>query len=982
MSIPEGLEEAATAAASLGLSEAQVRRRLDLLQLSPTERTLLRHEMTRVRAGGEGDFVRRAQFRLTGIPELENLFEQGAGPHRSDRCHQHYLRSVLESPIDWDYVLDRLRIGLVLHRLHIAPHGFLIAQGLFMSDLAARLIERPQVPVAESVESVISIVKTVLLDAQLALEAYVLRTRQHAGWDAPPAPRAAAASQLGQPPPTGTPTLTRLDAHGDGSRRRDALQLDRENLAPLSRSSAVLRDCCPLVLEEFESFLSASSEVWGGLRPDTVALLRNHTDEYWARLGSGTFDAPHVASNLRVGVMLERFDLSCEFYLSGLARQLSVLIRQACRRDADVARLVPVLLRAVMFDVSYAVDAYLDARSEAALHSQRIADELAGDLKTGVAVIDAAKRLEAANRTMLDLVGIDEGLLHRIDFSQLLPVEGLEGDLRRVLGEEAQRTSRKGSLRGKDVSVSLMRLSASPARKGERRKVAVLVEELEVVRKWVDPLERDSRSFEALVERVGATVWQADCASWTLVLISRPVEALTGEPDVAWLGKPRAWPEAIPQPDRARFLDACDRLAVGQRAQLEHGLIHRDGRPRWVQTEVRRERLSGGAEVFSGVTMDLTEKREEHLRRLEAVSQLAAGVAHEFNNLLSIILTNLSAVESTETSDQKLESVRAALSAANRGANVTQRLLALSRTQMLRPADVNVAELVRSMVVRIERMVGPGIEVRVVAPEEGWLVHVDPEALRDALLGLVENARTAMAERGGQLTLTVRQRTCSETCAGRHMTGHDVVELEVADTGIGMTDAVREHAFEPFFTTDPASSGRGLGLSVVHGFVVQSGGQVELDSQRGVGTRVHICFLRKTPGAERLPDPVTDVSPHLVLIVDDEPLLLRGLARMLQRRGYEVCVANSTASALRLLESMPVQLLLTDYDIGAGDDGLALSRAARRRSPSLPIILMSGYLSSTLQAALGDIAFLPKPFTELELLAMIRKAIARRGADA
>lgn len=973
MSKPVALEDAAAVAVALGLSQSRVRQQLDLFQLRPTDRDRLRTAASAAPKEAVTAFIRRAHQQLSALPELAQVFERAGGPTMAEQIHQQYLSSTLEAPIDWTYVLERLRVGLALHRLQIGAHWYLALQGLFVSDQAERLIQRSDGPIDQRAEKLITVIKTVLFDASLTLDAYLLRKEQ-------PSPASEIAAHPESESQGGTPTMTRLDLSHDEHSRRAVLRLDAESHDLLSTAHPVLTDCLPQILEEFDAFIADSTEASGALRGDVLSMLRSHTEQYWARLSVGAFDGLQVAFSLRVGVMLERFGLSLDFYLSSLARQLGVLVREVARRPGDVAQVIPVLLRAVMFDLTYAVGAYLEARAESLLHAQGYADQLVADLTTGVAVVDAAHRVEAANRAMLELVGIDAGLVHRIEFARLLPIDGLSEDLRRVLRAEAVRTTRRGSLRGREVSVSLVRLGAQPAGKSERRKVAALIEDLATVRKWVGPLERDSRSFESLVERVGATVWEADSRSWTLVLISRPVEELTGEPDVSWLGRARAWPDAIPEPDRSRFLDACNRLAVGKRVRLEHGLTHRDGRLRWAQTEVRRERLPNGAEVFSGVTIDITEKRDEHLRRLDAVSQLGAGVAHEFNNLLTIILTNLEALEAAESSEPRLEGVRAALSAAQRGASVTQRLLAFSRTQLLRPADVKLGEIVRSMAERIRRLVGPGINVTVLTPDDAWFVHLDPESFRQALLSLVDNGRAAMVGRGGRLTVTVRQRTRSSE--HQAFPGQDVVELEVADTGEGMTEAVRARAFEPFFTTRQDASGWGLGLSVVHGFVMQSGGQIELESEPGEGTRVRISFRRASAPAETAPAPSRTELPTTVLVVDDEPLILRGLARLLQRRGFEVVVADSTASALRLLEGSRVELVLTDYHLGPGDNGLDLAREVRRVAPKLPIILSSGYLEQNLQSALPEgVAFLPKPFVERDLLSMIRTALQSARAS-
>ena len=379
---------------------------------------------------------------------------------------------------------------------------------------------------------------------------------------------------------------------------------------------------------------------------------------------------------------------------------------------------------------------------------------------------------------------------------------------------------------------------------------------------------------------------------------------------------------------------------------------------------------------FLTLCSDLSERRavEQQLRqaqKMEVLGQLTGGVAHDFNNLLAAITGNLYLLElETGLSDQGKRCATRAQSAAERGANLTRRLLAFSRRQPLSPSAVEIDSFIRDLADLIEYSVGQGISVELDLAAEGICAWVDRGQLENALLNLAINARDAMPS-GGTLRLSSRQQT-----------GGELVSIEVSDTGQGMDPDIRERVFEPFFTTK-TESGSGLGLSIVYGFIKQSGGEIQLESTPGVGT----SFILHLPTHERepIPEGEADIANprsegQALLLVEDNTDVRSALADLLRATGHVVSVAGSAEAALELLATTHQSLVLSDVDLGGGMNGVALMSAIAQRYPSLPCILMSGLPAEILVSRFGfagDQPLIAKPFTIPQLDAAIRQATLR-----
>lgn len=367
-------------------------------------------------------------------------------------------------------------------------------------------------------------------------------------------------------------------------------------------------------------------------------------------------------------------------------------------------------------------------------------------------------------------------------------------------------------------------------------------------------------------------------------------------------------------------------------------------------------------------------------QKMETIGQLTGGVAHDFNNLLAAILSNLDLARKRIGADKKaLSLVEGAIQGAERGAALTQRLLAFARRQELKAQRVDVAALLGGMKELLSRSLGPSIRLEVKSAKGLPAAHVDPNQLELALLNLAVNARDAMPE-GGVLTIAAASQQVAAGNSERLLPG-DYVRLEIQDTGVGMDEETLRRAVEPFFTTKELGQGTGLGLSMVQGLVAQSGGAFLLASRPGEGSTATLILPVAKGAAEavkppslRLPD---SARPLTVLVVDDDPLVAMGHVAMLEDLGHAVIEASSGREALELLEANPgVQVVITDQAM-PGMTGAELAERIRELRPGLPIILATGGIGPGQSPAEMRVQLprLSKPFRQSDLALALARAL-------
>ena len=372
------------------------------------------------------------------------------------------------------------------------------------------------------------------------------------------------------------------------------------------------------------------------------------------------------------------------------------------------------------------------------------------------------------------------------------------------------------------------------------------------------------------------------------------------------------------------------------------------------------------------------------MQRLEAVGQLTSGVAHDFNNLLTVVLGNITFLErgfAAANIDGKLaQRLGYMRAAAERGAKLTDQLLAFSRRQRLEPKVLDLNETVAGMRDLLQSTMGGSIRIDTKLTPGLWPALVDPTQLELAVLNLAINARDAM-QIGGDLTVKTANMSLGAPFFPEEPPAGDYVEICVADSGTGMSDEVRAKAFEPFFTTKEIGKGSGLGLSQVLGFAKQSGGGVRIESRPGHGTSIHIYVPRADPQAapREAPAPAKS-SAHAtgtILLVDDDSAVREVTAAELRDLGHTVLEAGSGAGALDVIErERKIDLVLLDYAM-PGMSGAEVARRVQAKRPALAILFITGFADRTALAGVSEAHVVGKPFVENELAEKVQLALTR-----
>ena len=457
--------------------------------------------------------------------------------------------------------------------------------------------------------------------------------------------------------------------------------------------------------------------------------------------------------------------------------------------------------------------------------------------------------------------------------------------------------------------------------------------------------------------------------------ISGAVREMTGHSGEDFLGAPDFASGCIHPDDFGRVVrEVTGALSTGAYA-CEYRFRCADGRYRLFQDQgILAPAAEGQPQEIWGSIIDVTERRslEEQLaqaRKMEAVGQLTGGVAHDFNNLLTVILGNAEMLAERREDDAKralrIDAVR---TAADRGRSLTRQLLAFARRQQLNPAPRDVNALIAAFAPLLRQAVGEAMQIDYRLSEGELCAVIDSAQLETALLNLAVNARDAMPE-GGRLAISTR--------AVSDDLGHRV-EVEVADTGPGMTVEVRDRAFEPFFTTKEIGLGSGLGLSQVYGFVSQSGGDLSLETAPGQGA-IFRLRLPAAPGEaveeQAAASPLPLGGSELILVVEDDAHVLALTQDMLKAQGYRVLTAMDAAAAMAVLTANPdIDALFSDVTMPGGVTGIGLARQARLLRPNLRILLTSGFIADG-SCVGSEFPMLDKPFASEDLAAALRMVL-------
>jgi len=426
----------------------------------------------------------------------------------------------------------------------------------------------------------------------------------------------------------------------------------------------------------------------------------------------------------------------------------------------------------------------------------------------------------------------------------------------------------------------------------------------------------------------------------------------------------------------------------------------RDGQERWFHLTGKPQDMEDGGTLWHCLGLDITAevraqseaRRQFELasaaQRQESIGQLSGGVAHDFNNLLAVILGNLELLQEEVKDPDQQDLIRNSIDATRRGADLTRNMLAFARQATLDPAELDLNAVVRDAQNWIGRTIPSNISVETILAPGLDRVEADEGSTVSALLNLIVNARDAMPE-GGTITVETANLHLTDPVpdvSGRPLEPGDYVCVRVSDTGAGIGPEQRDRVFQPFYTTKAPGAGSGLGLPMVEGFMRQSGGAVLLETAPGEGARFDLCFpaLRGAakPAPRKRPDTAQPTEGARILVVEDEPGVLKNLRATLGRSGYVVQTAETGDAALEMFRiDAGIDLLLTDIVMPGRLQGTGLARELRQLAPDLPVVFMSGYAGDTPQDKATqmrpDDIRLTKPVRRSELVAAIEAALGR-----
>ena len=518
-----------------------------------------------------------------------------------------------------------------------------------------------------------------------------------------------------------------------------------------------------------------------------------------------------------------------------------------------------------------------------------------------------------------------------------------------------------------------------------------LRQEVEERRHAEERLAAGEQRYRQVIELIREALW-IHCDG-RLVFVNNAAAQMFGAAGPEQLvGRPTL--DIIDPRDRERAAERT-KVLVDARRQVpltEMRLQRIDGRPLVVEIQAVPFDHEGRPGVLA-VARDITMRKdiEEQLRqsqKMEAIGQLTGGLAHDFNNLMMVVIGNLDRLDSTLVGNQPArEMAHSALSAALRGSELTRKLLAFARKQSLQSTVVDLNELVASMTSLLDRTLGEKIQVAVRIGRELWPIETDPAQVESALANLAINARDAMPG-GGKLTIETANTALDATYAAENpdAAAGDYVMLAVTDTGTGIAPEDLGRVFEPFFTTKGPGKGSGLGLSMVYGFMKQSGGHIKIYSEIGHGTVVRLYFPRTgaaaaPSAAPEAPAPQETAVAHgeLILVVEDNADVRRTAVSQLRDLGYRTIQAANGKEALAQLDgASQIALVFTDIVMPGGMTGWELGTAIKAVRPDLPILYTSGFSESSVQddrAHAASRQFLPKPYRKRDLAQKLQQLL-------
>ena len=631
------------------------------------------------------------------------------------------------------------------------------------------------------------------------------------------------------------------------------------------------------------------------------------------------------------------------------------------------------------------------AEGSVGMSAQARLEVLLDSSPAGISIWDAGDRLIAYNSQYADI--FFQGHEHLIEFGLTFTEQserfiglGRDTKLSGIFGDFLRERQRRRQAPGEpfEQQIGDRRILTRERRTPEGGTISVHID-MTALKQAADALQESETRFRVMADTMPAMLWMND-ADGSCVFVNRAWLTYTGRTMEQELGL--GWTQAVHPDDLTSVLTVETDARRGRTAYTEVYRLRRgNGEYRWFLVSGSPRFAGDGTFLgFIGTLADITDRRDleaelHQAQKMEAIGQLTGGVAHDFNNLLTVITGNLELALGRVEDRHVVAMLRLAMDASERGAALTQRLLAFARRQTLSPYAIDLVALVADLGELLGRTLGSGIEIATSVSGDLWPALVDGSQLENAVLNLAINARDAMPA-GGRLSIEaanceVAEGEWPELKPGRY------VSLVVRDSGQGMSPEIRAKAVQPFFTTKEIGKGSGLGLSMVYGFVKQTGGHLDIVSEVGRGTAVQLILpVAPRNVRPRSADGQEDDAPQdqggSVLVVDDDPGVLSVAVSMLESLGHRVTTAIDGPSALRWInEGGPFDLLLTDIVLPGGMNGVQLATAALELRPELRVLLMSGYAEEALTEQDFPADLLRKPFRRRELAEKLRLTLHR-----
>ncbi|MFN7985399.1 MAG: protoglobin domain-containing protein [Vicinamibacterales bacterium] len=960
-------------AAQMGITRSTVASRLASAGLTPDARQRLRAASALAESSAHA-ILDRVYARLRAHPETGALLVSDRQVSYLKAQQRHYLDEVFTSDIDWDYTLRRLTIGINHHRVKLHPQWYLTTYSHLLCEHIDAFFQ--SAPGHVALDWTITLTRSMFFDAALAMDAYgrsqeadIVREAQHQPSMTTSTPRSYGTSDETERQP-GKGRYARINLTREStSERRDYLGLSDEDIIHLRSLRAFIQQRSEHVVSEFYAHV-ATVPALAALVPESVAArLHKLVVDYWTEMVDGGFDRPYAASRMRIGVVHEQIGLTIDWYLIGAARQLGGLLEGLDPTHPDTHAHVTALIKAVFFDLSYVIDAYMDARAATLLRTEGYASQLIAGLSAGVAVVDNANRLISANRTLVSLAGGDAAVLYLMPIEKALPFREaapLIQELRGKAKDSPTPSTTVGRLGERRLRMTAMPLGDAWSGSGT---VALVVDDVTDLVRIGNDLDQYSDHFEHLADGLGMVLWELDLLSWTITAINEAVSDLTGYRNVFFLGRPAAWIDRIVESDRVNLVSRASALRPGERCDVEYRFRRADGVETWLRSRLSKSPRSP-ENLLMGATVDVTALRRSDSLRFDAIATLAGGVAHVVNNCLTGIVGGIQLHVRQSGLRTPAPLLLAAIEAAGRAAATVSQLLTFAGQQPLQSTSVSLSEISRAALPSLRAFLGESMTIQLDLAPDLWPCRADARLLHRTLECLADNSRRAMGWTGVFRIATRNRRGSEIPTSSPSGSSQDWVEWEISDSGEGMSPEVVAQAMNPFFTTRSLADADGLGLSMVQGFVKQCGGHVEISSVPKQSTTVTIRLPRD-------PDSLTRGAQEdtpLVLLVEDQADIRRVTAVMIDSIGYRVVETGSVEEARHLAATHRPSILVADVVLGQGTDGVSLAVQLSKLDPQLSVILVSGYSKRYLDLSLvpSNCQFLPKPFSMEELEACFR----------